>query len=322
MIDFRQLQFRYGDGASDIWERICISLVQREHLEAKAIRASPGDGGIDCILEREGDVTIWQCKYFIKNIGESQKNQIRESIQSLKKSGCVPNKWVLCLPIDLSLKERAWWDNFRLNHGFLLWLWEGSQIRTELLKTENSATRDEYFHENNKSSLEIEIVNFKENLDDYQVHIRIYNALAIGKTAIFTRLFVEVESISDHDFQMSKVFYGAPIGKIEIEKDKVFHFRPIVAKWEIYKEDRKFPPNEVEDFEFKFSIENGKVYTLRFGATWYIPGDKTIRKSFSKNWYTVGSPEDIGYSDTYSPPHSFIDPPRIFEHEYNDKTIA
>ena len=321
MIDFRKLQIQYGDGASDIWERLCISLIQQEYPEAKAVRPSQGDGGIDCILEEKENLIVWQCKYFIREIGDSQKNQIRESLKSFKKTGYSPQKWIFCLPIDLSLKERDWWDNFRIKHPFLLWLWEGSQIRTELLKIENASIRDEFFSENSRSSLEIDVITFKENLRDYQVHLRIFNALSIGKTAIFTRLFVEVKSIYNHDFEISKEFYGAPIGKVRIAKDKVFHFRPIIAKWEVYKKDRKFPPNEVEDFEFKFSIEDGKVYVLRFGVTWYIPGDKEMRKSFSKDWYTVGSPNDIGHTDTYSPPYSFLDPPQYAEFESNEQTL-
>lgn len=79
------------------------------------VRVTQGDGGIDVYIDQpNGKYTIVQCKYFLKQIGDSQKTQIRESfttaIENYKE---VLGEWILCIPTDLSSKEHIWWQKWK-----------------------------------------------------------------------------------------------------------------------------------------------------------------------------------------------------------------
>ena len=70
--DFRYLRDKYGEaGARDIFEKICVELFQKKFENAYAVQASPGDDGIDVLVgDLDGDIIVYQCKYFIDGIGD------------------------------------------------------------------------------------------------------------------------------------------------------------------------------------------------------------------------------------------------------------
>ena len=114
--DFRYLRDKYGDaGAREIFEKICSELLYSCFGEdTHNIRVSQGDGGIDILV---GDFTKpienYQCKFFLDGIGDSQKQQIRESFESaLESEEYKMKKWILCVPCCLSAKEFKWWSTW------------------------------------------------------------------------------------------------------------------------------------------------------------------------------------------------------------------
>ena len=115
--DFRYLRDIHGDaGARDVFEKICTRLLQAQFSgEAHNIVARPGDGGIDILVgDFSKPIAVYQCKYFLDGIGDSQKEQIRESYKKVMSSTeFTVSEWYLCLPCELSLPEFAWWSAWR-----------------------------------------------------------------------------------------------------------------------------------------------------------------------------------------------------------------
>ena len=50
---------------------------------------------------------------FLNGIGESQQQQINKSYErAIKTKGALMTKWVLCIPCNLTLNERNWWEKW------------------------------------------------------------------------------------------------------------------------------------------------------------------------------------------------------------------
>jgi len=110
---FEWLWDNYKEGARTKFEEVCYQVYKSTFPSdvVKRVRVNRGDGGVDVYISHSnGDYTIIQCKFFRKEIGKSQKEQIRDSFDSaIENHGKELTKWVLCVPILLSDKEHNWW---------------------------------------------------------------------------------------------------------------------------------------------------------------------------------------------------------------------
>src|SRR4051812_90684 len=78
--------------------------------DVKSIEGQSGDQGIDAFSGRLNNrPTIWQCKAFSGAIGNSQKNQIRTSLNTAL-SYSSPSQWVLCLNCDFDAPSMRWFQ--------------------------------------------------------------------------------------------------------------------------------------------------------------------------------------------------------------------
>ena len=146
--DFRYLRDQHGDaGAREIFEKICTQLFTvMFNGEAHNIKVSQGDEGIDIFVgdfSAPGDV--YQCKYFIDGIGDSQKQQIRESFNRAVGSSMFKMKnWFICLPCELTAKEFQWWSEWKSRmvelHSINIVLLEGGYLIAQLKKHDIYAT--------------------------------------------------------------------------------------------------------------------------------------------------------------------------------------
>jgi len=142
-IDFKILISHSGseEGARILFQRLISSLVHLQYKDAREIRPAPGDWGIDILV---GKLTvksfIWQAKYFLDGLGDSQKDQIRKSFNQLmtkaKENNFVVDVWTLCIPCSLSPEENQWWENWKSKnqktHSVKIELWDELAIRTLL----------------------------------------------------------------------------------------------------------------------------------------------------------------------------------------------
>ena len=116
MLDLRVLRDRWTeDGARTVFAQLVTHCVRSVYPHAQSVRPDPGDDGVDTFVgEFDGDLQVYQAKYFCDGVGSSQQKQIRGSwnkcIRSSRFSRVV--KWTLCLPIELSNSEHSWWQKW------------------------------------------------------------------------------------------------------------------------------------------------------------------------------------------------------------------
>ncbi|GAA0846359.1 hypothetical protein GCM10008915_52430 [Bifidobacterium pullorum subsp. gallinarum] len=149
-LPFESLKYKYGlTGAREKFEAICVELIQIIHEDdSHTVESAGGDGGIDIFVgDYEGDLDVYQCKYFIDKIDSTQKNQIIASFNKVvSEKGDSIMKWHLCVAKDFNKKEHEWWAKWKKdmeeNHNFKIKLWDASQLTTKLKK---NGLFDRYF---------------------------------------------------------------------------------------------------------------------------------------------------------------------------------
>lgn len=156
-LDFREHRFRLGtdDAARQDFHRMLTALIHVRYETATEVRANPGDWGIDTFVGSLVDkISIWQSKYFADGIGKSQRDQVRESLQSAMKhareNGYVVENWTLCVPVDLDGPERQWWDGRcrawkREYPGVVFNLWDAPKLRTLLMSPDAEHVLNEFY---------------------------------------------------------------------------------------------------------------------------------------------------------------------------------
>ena len=114
--DFKYLVAKYTlPGAREKFEKICIEVFQEEFgPSTKEVMVSQGDDGIDVLVgDLDDRPSIYQCKFFIDGIGDSQKQQIRESFRKVIIKHPNISSWYLCVPIGLKINELSWWSSWK-----------------------------------------------------------------------------------------------------------------------------------------------------------------------------------------------------------------
>lgn len=112
-----QLQVLWGDaGAREKFEDMASQLIHVEKPDSQRIRIVNGDGGLDSFeggLTDPDGIDVYQVKYFPEKLGDTQKQQIRDSFATARDSKKFKVKsWTLCLPIDMSINETKWFEGW------------------------------------------------------------------------------------------------------------------------------------------------------------------------------------------------------------------
>jgi tetratricopeptide (TPR) repeat protein len=155
MINFYSLIAKAGskEGARASFEEMLAQLVRLTETAVRRVEANPGDWGIDVFVgQLNGTIRVWQSKFFINGVGESQQNEIRESFRSLTESARAQSfrvsAWTLCMPCSMDAKATRWWDNWKkraeTEHGIAVSLWDETELRGRLLRSEADALREAY----------------------------------------------------------------------------------------------------------------------------------------------------------------------------------
>jgi len=158
-IEFKALITQAGseEGARPLFQRLIASLVRVKYKDAREIRASPGDWGIDVLVgQLTGISLVWQAKYFINGVGDSQKDQIRDSFEQLmtkaEEKKFVVNAWTLCVPCNLSPEETRWWEKWKKEnikkYKVKIELMDETAIRSELESPDAEHVKMGYFGPN------------------------------------------------------------------------------------------------------------------------------------------------------------------------------
>jgi hypothetical protein len=153
---FHHFRSKYGEaGGRDRFEHFVTRGVKAVHPEAKPVRPNPGDWGLDTYMGQlwKGQVRVWQAKFFLDGLGDSQKAQIRKSYDTARakaeEKGYDVIAWTLCLPIDLSAEERLWWDEWSAGRqeedDIEIRLWDRAEFEVQMGKPDAADVRLEYF---------------------------------------------------------------------------------------------------------------------------------------------------------------------------------
>jgi hypothetical protein len=150
------LQLIYGvAGARAKFEDLAGQLVKGEQPDANKVRIVQGDDGIDVYVGEFTDpagIEIYQCKFFPQGLGESQKSQVRKSFRRCRDSDAYQvKKWTLCLPVDLSVEEKRWfeeWKGKQASSGIVIeYPWAATKLESLLYQTKNQGLKEAFFKE-------------------------------------------------------------------------------------------------------------------------------------------------------------------------------
>lgn len=155
-VKLTDLQLIYGvAGAREKFEDLCTHLIRSEHPQLERVRIVRGDGGIDAHEGEMGStdaIDVYQIKFFPAGIGDSQKNQLRESFKSiLQTTKITVNNWTLCLPVDLSIEEKTWfagWVGNQSDSGITICPpWTALELERLLYEEKNKGIKEAFFKE-------------------------------------------------------------------------------------------------------------------------------------------------------------------------------
>ncbi|GAB2619264.1 hypothetical protein [Pseudactinotalea suaedae] len=156
-IDLASLRTRLGlETARTEFERLVEDIVALKHPDVRAVRANPGDWGIDAFvgqLNEGGTAMVWQAKYFIDDFDKTQKDDITRSYNAARaaatREGYLLDSWTLCIPRTLDGPESKWWANWQRNRtkdGVLFDLMDEGEIRRRLTAPGAEPIRNYYFN--------------------------------------------------------------------------------------------------------------------------------------------------------------------------------
>ncbi|MFJ6358649.1 hypothetical protein [Pseudarthrobacter oxydans] len=157
-VDFRFLETRFGGpaGARDAFERLIADIVGIVHPDVQEVQANPGDWGIDAYvgdLGQDGEVHIWQSKYFIHGFGKTQQGDVRDSYNAARKAaqenGYKIASWTLCVPCELDGPMLTWWEGWKKRtskaHDLTVSLQTAGRLRRRLQAPAAAGVRNHYF---------------------------------------------------------------------------------------------------------------------------------------------------------------------------------
>ncbi|WP_445720136.1 NACHT domain-containing protein [Flavobacterium sp.] len=175
------------EGARAAFEKDCATLFTAIYKDrnVKTVKVSVGDGGIDIFIGNIGvePISVIQCKFFLEYFGSSQKQQIKDSFNTVINSEeFLTEEWILCIPRTLDLKQNKWWcewaDAMKYKHNLkddFIILKDGNNL-IDLFKTHN------LFNQIFKIEDSLKIADIDKKVDD--IHKNIANNISFDETQI------------------------------------------------------------------------------------------------------------------------------------------
>jgi hypothetical protein len=175
-VKLTDLRLIYGvAGAREKFEDLTVQLIRSERPDAERVRIVRGDGGIDAhdgsITDPSG-VDVFQVKFFPDGVGEAQKKQIRDSFSTARDSTKFRTRsWTMCLPIDLSLDEKTWFDTWKGNQSGtgidILPVWGATKLEGLLYEQKNRGVKEAFFKEEHLELLRVQGANIEKLVHEF-----------------------------------------------------------------------------------------------------------------------------------------------------------
>jgi hypothetical protein len=111
-------------GAGGRFEKIVSTLLSTLHLDSERIDGAGGDGGRDHQWRTGDRLELWQSRYYLRRLSESQtrKRHITESL--IAAAAHQPDSWTLVTPMVPNPEEHTWFDGLQASYPFPL-IWRG-----------------------------------------------------------------------------------------------------------------------------------------------------------------------------------------------------
>jgi hypothetical protein len=142
---FQQLR-GVSEAAEAEFEAACAELIRIHYPDAKRVRVHRGDGGVDTANGTWGEagaLDVFQVKYFPDVLGNSQRQQIRESyLTAANNQNFKMRSWKLCLPTILRQEDHEWFDTWSGDQETHIELWDGDKLEALLRQPSAGATRE------------------------------------------------------------------------------------------------------------------------------------------------------------------------------------
>ena len=113
------------------FEQLVCQLLELE-MGAQALDGSGGDGGIDCFRDTGSGIEVFQAKYFLSRLTPGQRAQVKHSLSRALEQPRL-RRWVLCIPLDPTPAELAWFEKLTPPAVTIEW-WGASKLRSLLSK--------------------------------------------------------------------------------------------------------------------------------------------------------------------------------------------
>jgi hypothetical protein len=153
-INFHELMGNGGEDAGRRKFEDVVVLVAHQGHGAIGVLARPGDWGIDAFVgELDSTVSVWQAKFFLDEIGDSQQEQIRDSfaaaLKAAKENGYKVEAWTLAVPTEFAPKAHGWWQKWKKGRekatGVKIELWSRTELESLLLARDNLHIAQHFF---------------------------------------------------------------------------------------------------------------------------------------------------------------------------------
>lgn len=155
---FGSFVFQQGSEAAarEVFQTLITDLVAVRYPTANEV-AGPGgsDWGIDTYVgQLDESIVVWQSKFFLEWKGDVQRGQVRSSLNEIVKKAKEKDfrieAWTLCVPCILPPEEQRWFDTWaarmrRLHKIVMINIWNGVELRRQLMQEDASAVRNAYF---------------------------------------------------------------------------------------------------------------------------------------------------------------------------------
>jgi tetratricopeptide (TPR) repeat protein len=157
------------------FEELCAQLVKRDFLQSWHVEGAGGDEGIDIFAgeldkkrrEQTGSLLrVWQVKLFRGGMKHGQREKAEKSLERVKQMH-QPDCWTLCIPINLNMDARRWFESLRLKYpDIALDFWQADEIVRRVRQDESLI--DSYFLRPQQVISKETLTPILDRLDDFE----------------------------------------------------------------------------------------------------------------------------------------------------------
>jgi len=97
------------------FENLGSTMLSRMNPASIRTDGSGGDGGKDVHFDDVDGLVVYELKSFTGRVTTSRRTQVRNSFR--RAQGLNPKRWIVVCPIDLTAKEREWFDGLTAKSG-------------------------------------------------------------------------------------------------------------------------------------------------------------------------------------------------------------